>query len=219
MVSPNSVASEVCKKEIEVAAESNKRFIPVLYRELAKGADLHPKISSHNWVFIRDEQELEKTLPALVEAINTDLDWLAQHTRLQNRAIEWDNKGRNDSYLVRGNDLQEAEAFISEGATGKEPAPTPLHVQYVQAARNYAAAIRRRNRIIATVVGVALFGLAIFASFQAVRATNNQHLAQTQEAIAQANATEANQQRATAQANEAIAQQNARAANSLALAS
>ena len=71
VVSPDSVASEVCKKEIEVAAESNKRFIPILYRELAKGADLHPKISSHNSVFMRDEQELEKTLPALVEAINT----------------------------------------------------------------------------------------------------------------------------------------------------
>ncbi len=219
VISPDSVASEVCAKELGIAAESNKRFIPILYREPGKGAKLHEKISSHNWVFIRDEQELEKTLPALVDAINTDLDWIAQHTRLYNRAKEWDSKGRNDSYLVRGNDLQDAESFINEGATGKEPAPTPLHVEYVQAARNYAAAVRRRNRIIATVVGVALFALAIFASFQAVRATNNQHLAQTQEAIAQANATEANQQRATAQANEAIAQQNERAANSLALAS
>ena len=43
VVSPDSVASEVCKKEIEVAAESNKRFIPILYRELAKGADLQPE--------------------------------------------------------------------------------------------------------------------------------------------------------------------------------
>jgi len=219
VISPDSVASEVCAKEIEIAVSSNKRFIPILYREPGKGAALHPKISSHNWVFIHDEQELEKTLPALVDAINTDLDWLAQHTRLFNRAKEWDSKGRNDSYLVRGNDLQDAEKFISEGAGGKEPAPTPLHVEYVQAARNYAAAVRRRNRIITAVVGVALFVLAIIASIQAVRATNNQHLAQTQEAIAKAKATEANEQRATAQANEALAQQNYRAANSLALAS
>jgi WD40 repeat protein len=219
VISPDSVASEVCAKELEIAAESNKRFIPILYREPGKGVNLHPKISSHNWVFIHDEQELEKMLPALVDAINTDLDWLAQHTRLFNRAKEWENKGRNDSYLVRGNDLQDAESFISAGAGGKEPPPTPLHVEYVQAARNYAAAVRRRNRIITAVVGAVLFALAIFASLQAVRATNNQHIAQTQESIAQANATEANQQRATAQANEAIAQKNAREANSLALAS
>ena len=178
-----------------------------------------PKISSHNWVFMRDEQELEKTLPALVEAINTDLDWLAQHTRLQNRAIEWNNKGRNDSYLVRGNDLQEAEAFISEGATGKEPAPTSLHVEFVQAARNYAAAIRRRNRIITAVVGVALLALSIFALAQWAVAATERDRANNNAATAVAEKVRADDNAATAQANEVIAQQNARVGNSLALAS
>jgi WD40 repeat protein len=219
VISPDSVASEVCKKEIELAVESNKRFIPILYREPGKEAKFHEKISSHNWVYIRDEQELEKTLPAFIEAINTDLDWLAQHTRLFNRAKEWDNRGRNDSYLVRGNDLQNAETFISEGAAGKEPAPTPLHIEYVEAARSYAAALRRRNRIITAVVGVVLFVLAVIASIQAVRATNNEqeaianlNTANTQEAIAQANEKIAIE-------NEEIANANARAANALALAS
>lgn len=225
VISPDSVASEVCAEELEIAADSNKRFIPILHREPGKGAKLHPKISSHNWVFIRDEQELEKMLPALVDAINTDLGWLAQHTRLFNRAKEWDTKGRNDSYLVRGNDLQDAESFITEGATGKEPPPTQLHVDYVQASKKFAENVRRRNRSIAGVVGVALVALSIFAMIQRNQALDNRDTANTQEAIAQANATEANQQRATAQANEKIAQENeatanknAREANALALA-
>ncbi|HKJ37837.1 MAG TPA: TIR domain-containing protein, partial [Anaerolineales bacterium] len=226
VISPDSVASEICQREIDIAVESNKRFIPIMYREPGKDAKLHEKISSHNWVFIRDEDELEKTMPALVEAINTDLDWLAQHTRLYNRAKEWQDKGRNDSYLVRGNDLQDAEAFISEGAAGKDPAPTALHAEYVKAAQNYAAAVRRRNRIITAVVGVVLFVLAVFASIQAVRATRNEraavdnlNVAYTQQVRAEIGEAEAVSQRATAQANEMIAKENERAANSLALAS
>jgi WD40 repeat protein len=226
VISPDSVASEVCKKEIDLAVESNKRFIPILYREPGRDGKLHEKISSHNWVFIRDEQELEKTLPALVEAINTDLDWLAQHTRLFNRAKEWESKGRNDSYLVRGNDLQDAETFISEGAGGKEPAPTPLHVDYVKAAQKFAASVRRRNRIIAAVVGVALFALAVVASIQAVRATNNAqeaianlNIANTAQVLADNNAATAQANEKIAIENEEIANANARAANSLALAS
>lgn len=226
VISPDSVASEVCKKEIELAVESNKRFIPILYREPGKESKLHEKISSHNWVFIRDEQELDKTLPALVEAINTDLDWLAQHTRLFNRAKEWDAKGRNDSYLVRGNDLQDAETFIGQGAAGKEPAPTPLHVEYVQAARKYAASIRRRNRIIAAVVGVALLALSIFAFIQwgvaeaeTVRANNNANTAVAEQIRADNNAATAVANEQIAKENEAIAQTVARVANALALAS
>jgi WD40 repeat protein len=226
VISPDSVASEVCAKELEIAANSNKRFIPILYREPEKGSNLHPKISSHNWVFIRDEQELEKMLPALVEAINTDLDWLAQHTRLFNRAKEWESQNRNDSYLVRGKDLQDAEAFISLGAAGKEPPPTPLHAEYVQAAQKFAATTRRRNRIIAAVVGVALFALAVVASIQAVRATNNEqdaianlNIANTEQVRADNNAATAAANEKIAIENEAVANQNARAANALALSS
>lgn len=226
VISPDSVASEVCKKEIELAVESNKRFIPILHREPGKEAKLHEKISSHNWVFIRDEQELKKTLPALVEAINTDLDWLAQHTRLFNRAKEWESKGRNDSYLVRGNDLQDAETFISQGAAGKEPAPTPLHIEYVIAARKFAAAVRRRNRIIAAVVGVALLALSIFALIQwgvaeaeTVRANNNANTAVAEQIRADNNAATAVANEQIAKENEAIAQTVARVANALALAS
>jgi len=216
VISPDSVASEVCQKEIEIAVASNKRFIPILHREPGKGANLHEKISSHNWVYMRDEDEMVKMLPSFIEAINTDLDWLAQHTRLFNRAKEWEDRGRNDSYLVRGSDLQDAENFISEGAAGKDPSPTPLHVEYVKAAQKFAAARRRRNRIITVVVGVALFALAVFASIQAVRATNNEKQAVANLNIAYTEQVRADNNAATAQANEAIAQKNSRKASALA---
>jgi WD40 repeat protein len=218
VISPDSAASDVCKKEIEIAADSNKRFIPIMYREPGKDVQIHPKISSHNWVFIRDEAELEKTLPSLVEAINTDLDWLAQHTRLFNRAKEWEHKGRNDSYLVRGNDLQDAETFITEGAGGKEPPPTALHVTYVQAARKFAAAVRRRNRIIAAVVGVALLVLSVIALIQWGNALTQKGIADDNAATAVANQYIANTAEAVAVTAQSDAERKARESNALALA-
>ena len=218
VISPDSVASEVCAKELAIAADSNKRFIPILHRDPGKGAALHPKISSHNWVFMRDEQEMEKNLPPLVQALNTDLDWLAQHTRLLNRALEWERKGHNDSYLVRGTDLQEAQTFIEQGAAGKEPAPTALHVEYVQAARKHAAVIRRRNRIIAAVVGVALFVLSIFALVQWAIAEEEKVRADNSASTAIANERIAHTQEAIAIDAQAQAEKEARVANAQALA-
>lgn len=218
VISPDSIASEVCAKELAIAVESNKRFVPILYREPGKGAVLHSKISSHNWVFMRDEQELEKNVPPLVEALNTDLDWLAQHTRLLNRALEWERKGHNDSYLVRGTDLQEAQTFIEQGAAGKEPAPTTLHVEYVQAARKHAAVIRRRNRIIAAVVGVALFFLSIFSLFQWGRAAISEETAIANLQVAQTQESRALTQEAIAIEAQVKAEKEARVANAQALA-
>ena len=91
--------------------ESNKCFIP------DSGIVSQPRVLTFNLkysviigVFMRDEQELENTLPALVEAIKTDhLDWLAQHTRLQDCAIERHNKGDAEVIAIwcAGVDLQE----------------------------------------------------------------------------------------------------------------
>ena len=199
VISPDSVASEVCQREIELAVASNKRFIPILYREPSKDSKLHEKISSHNWIFIHDEKELDEKLPALIEAINTDLDWLAQHTRLFNRATEWDAKGQNESYLIRGKDLEEADAFIMLGDAGKEPAPTSLQKDYVKAAKKYAEAVRRRNRNLSIAVGVSLIALTIFSLFQWWRANQKSIEAERSREIAQENYEEAEKQRLIAE--------------------
>jgi hypothetical protein len=46
-----------------------------------------------------------------VDALDTDLDWVPAHTRLLTRAIEWDNNGRENSFVLRGSDLQRAEEW------------------------------------------------------------------------------------------------------------
>lgn len=131
VISSDSLNSKVCADELAAAIENNKRLIPVLHREPAEGDRMDPKISSHNWVFMRSLDELRDGLPDMVRTINTDLDWVRLHTRLVERAVEWERQDKDSSFLLRGSDLEAAEGMVAEES--KEPALTSLQVAYVQA--------------------------------------------------------------------------------------
>jgi hypothetical protein len=98
VLSPDSVASEVCAKEVEHAVKHQKRLVPLVRREVdPKG--VHPALASHNWLFLRETDDFDTTLKTLDEAITTDLDYVRSHTRLLVRAREWESKARNNSFV------------------------------------------------------------------------------------------------------------------------
>lgn len=43
----------------------------------------------------RESDDFDSAVGSLIEALDTDLDWVRAHTRLLVRANEWDNSGRN----------------------------------------------------------------------------------------------------------------------------
>ena len=145
VLSPDSVASSVCREEIDHAAKHNKRFLPIVHREGFDMAQVHPSISSHNWLFFRDTDDFEAAFRDLQTAIATDLDYTNAHTRLLVRAIEWQTKGKNSSFLLRGIDLDDASQWLIKG-TDKEPKPTALQAQYIRASRDAESAKRKANQ-------------------------------------------------------------------------
>lgn len=193
VISPDSLKSKVCSDEIQTAVDNNKRLIPVLHRDAEKGDPIHPKISSHNWIYMRDEPELEAHMPDMVQVIHTDLDWVKAHTRLLRRAVEWEGNGRNNSFLLRGEDLKRAEAWQNRAA-GKEPAATELQTRYIADSRKDAT---RRTRILAAgiTVSVIIALLALFSYVQSVEANQQRHLAEEARATAVVNEHEALLQR------------------------
>ena len=110
-------------------------------------------------------ESTEAEIPTLLEAINTDLEWVREHTRTLERAIEWDQQGRDKSFLLRGVDLEAAENWQADAVQGKEPQPTHLQAIYIQTSRQDAKR-RRRNLLIgvsvALVVSIALGITALF---------------------------------------------------------
>ena len=110
IISPDSVASEVCTLEIEHAVKHNKRLIPVVWAETD---EVHPAISTHNWIYLRPEDDFAASFALLIEALDTDLSYVREHTRLLNRAIEWNQNDRQRTNILRGSDLMLAEGWLA----------------------------------------------------------------------------------------------------------
>lgn len=140
VVSPDSIASPVCRDEIEYGVKCNKRFLPIVWRDNFELTQLHPAIASHNWLLFRESDNFEQAFQELLQAIDIDLEHVRAHTRLLIRALEWQSKGQNPSFLLRGTDLEDAEQWLMQGA-GKDPQPTTLQGEYIIASSSAAAAI------------------------------------------------------------------------------
>src|SRR5258708_9054948 len=141
VITPDSAASQICGEEIAHAVDNKKRLIPLVHH------DVDPKLvnsalSSHNYLFCRETDDFAGVMKTLIQVLETDLDYVHMHTRLLQRAREWDNNKRNPSFTLRGTDLRVAEAWLEDGAE-KKPSPTPLQTQYIAASRKLAVASQR----------------------------------------------------------------------------
>ena len=142
VISPDSVESKVCKQELGHALENNKRLAPIWHRDVDDGS-VPPDLSSHQYIYFRESDDFDKAFESLIEALDTDLEWVRAHTRLLTRAKEWDREGRDGSFLLRGKDLEAAEALQVREAE-KEPKLTALQKEYVLASRQAATGFQRR---------------------------------------------------------------------------
>src|SRR5215207_5191931 len=148
LISPDSVASEVCNVEIGRAALNNKRIIPIVLR------DVEPKTTNEhirklNWTFIRETDNFEEGLAKVKTAIELDLDWLEEHRRLLVRSLEW-HRRKDPSLLLRGRDLRNARHMLTT-ATSKDPTPTDLQKVFIE----YSLRSERSRMITFFVTGLA----------------------------------------------------------------
>jgi tetratricopeptide (TPR) repeat protein len=171
VLTPDSVASEVCAREIAHAASHNKRMVPIVARDVDAKAVPEP-LAKLNWIFSRASDDFETAAGSLVSALDTDLEWVHAHTRLLTRAIEWEANKKSNSFVLRGEDLRSAEQWLAQAGTEKDRQPTALQTEYIIASRKAAA---RRQRItlgavtFGFVVAIALAIVAFFARQEAVK--------------------------------------------------
>ena len=164
VLTPDSVTSKVAEKELAHAVANNKRVVPVVYRDVK--ADLVPKsLAELNWIFCRENDDFQKAIDTVISALDTDIEWVRAHTRLLTRAIEWKAKGKNSSFVLRGDDLKAAEQWLAQAGSDKERQPTALQTEYIIFSRKAAA---RRLRV---TLGAVAFG-AVVAIVLAILAWN-----------------------------------------------
>jgi WD40 repeat protein len=184
VLTPDSVASEVCGREIAHAAAHNKRMVPIVARDVDAKAVPEP-LAKLNWIFSRASDDFEAAAGSLVSALDTDLEWVHAHTRLLTRAIEWEANKKSNSFVLRGEDLRSAEQWLAQAGAEKERQPTALQTEYIIASRK-AAARRQRITLSAVTFGALLaVGLAIVAFIQRQQAIEQKNLADQRRAEAE----------------------------------
>ena len=159
IISPNSVASRMCLKELNFARSLNKQVIPVVRRDVP-GSSIPEGLKSPNWIHFENDAAFSTDLAELIDAIESDPHVAAEHARLQDREAGWRSSGRNHSQLLRGRDLKAAEWFLANAPAKGSTSPTRGQREYVAASRR-GRQVRRGigAAVLAVVVGLATFGL------------------------------------------------------------
>src|SRR5829696_1975339 len=129
LISPDSAKSKICGKEIDTAIENGKRIVPIVVREI-QWEDTPPQLGHLNYIFFSRDDDFDTAIKKLLNAIQTDYAWAATHRQLQVKALEWERGDQENSFLLRGKELTDAELQLATN-TSKEPYPTDLQREYV----------------------------------------------------------------------------------------
>ncbi len=176
VLSLDSVTSQVCGREIEHALQHNKRIIPIICKSDFSNDQVHPKLASINWIFF-DPNDFAGSFEKLIATLDSNLDHAKMHTRLLTRALEWEEKKRNNSFLLVGRDLADAETWLASCA-GLIPKPTPLHTQYILEGQRMKSVRQKRLTVAAMVVLCITLGLGVFAETQREQAVKDRKIAE-----------------------------------------
>ena len=182
VVSPEAVKSEQCAWEWDRTLELSKRLLPVVFKSVPDH-DIPEKLRRLQFVRFDSGAGFAK-LSQLAEALRLDLDWIREHTRLGEQARRWDKRGRPESLLLRGDDIDAAGRWK---ATRNAAAPeiTDAQRDFVKASEaaesvrlgkereQLKATVRQQRRIawllggVAVLMGGSILGLVawIYQSF------------------------------------------------------
>ena len=173
IISPESIASYECGVELEQAIKLNKRLVPILRKDVDAKA-VHPSLSALNWIYFRDRDDFDSALQTLLQALDTDLEHVRQHTRLLVAAIEWEKQNRDESLLMRGKVLERVEQWLASGRN-TAPHPTELQENYTITSRlaetaRHKTDARRQQLVLASVIlgliASSVFGLVAFHQYR-----------------------------------------------------
>ncbi|MBD2542331.1 MULTISPECIES: toll/interleukin-1 receptor domain-containing protein [Planktothricoides] len=161
IISPHSVNSPYCQKEINLALKYHKRIIPLLHVEQitqeiwqrrnpqgteaewqdyqAKGlhssfTNIPPEIAKINWVYFRENiDNINAALAGLIDLFYKHQDYVRQHTELLAKALEWAENKKPNRYLLVAEERQKAEDWLEIRFKGEQAPcqPTDLHCEFI----------------------------------------------------------------------------------------
>lgn len=167
-VSPDSARSPIVDEELAYTRSLSKRVIAILHRAI-DFAKAPPRVSALNvkiHIPLAADPGFAPGVAQLAEALQTDVAWLREQTRLQLEALQWIESARHDDKLMRGSEIPAAEAWLMRRPVNADGVSDSLQAYFIasreaQARRDAAerAAMKRQRRL------QALVGVLTFVAF------------------------------------------------------
>jgi TIR domain-containing protein/WD40 domain-containing protein len=191
VVSPEAIKSDRCVWEVDKTLALSKRLLPVIFKPVPEH-DIPEKLRRLQFVRFDSGPGFARPLSQLAEALRVDLDWIREHTRLGEIATRWDRRGRPESLLLRGDDLDAAKAWM---AARKPEAPEITNAQraFVKASEEgetsrlgrERAQLRRSARLLWAVASLVLlwFGYVLWKDYDVARRELNVFTARATDAL------------------------------------
>ncbi|WP_458789472.1 TIR domain-containing protein [Adonisia turfae] len=167
MLSPSSVRCEACLTQLSYAQSQQKRILPVIYRDVVKST-VPDGLESIPWSdFRRHGGDFLVNFGELFRTLESEPFHVRSHTRLLVKAAEWDAAQKDDSFLLRGNDLADSVSWLQQ-ATDKTPPVTALQKAYIEASQALPfKKIKTRSVALTTVVSaLAVSVIRLFGGLQ-----------------------------------------------------
>jgi|GEM_PF-3407054 len=143
LISEKSIASEKCLEELALAIEYNKRIIPVSIQKIGSKSALPDALASLSDIDFTAidlgaqanpmDMQRHKQVNVLVNEIENDKEYFHRHKQLLTRALKWRRLDKNDSFLIRGYNLSEAQTWLQEGLTRSKYRPNTYHQEFIRA--------------------------------------------------------------------------------------
>ena len=145
VLTPSSAKSSHCADEVKEALALKKRILTLTWLPLGDAPSTPdgplPLLSHIQSIFFYDDPKVANSgfgngLARLVEALNLDFDWILDHTRYMERAVEWQTHEKPVHLLLNGPKVAEAKTWLARRPK-KAPELTPLHLEYIAASEAY----------------------------------------------------------------------------------
>ncbi len=134
-ISPKSVKSVYCLKELRHALSYQKRIVPLLIEDTPI-EDFPPEIKQLQYIDFTDNQDqidFDSDIDEILNILNQDKGYLEEHKMMLARALQWEKEGKKVSYLLRGFNLENARTWLRLNENRETYAPTAIHSEFIMA--------------------------------------------------------------------------------------
>lgn len=112
LLSPSSALSEVCQWEVELAESLKKKIAPIVIKDV-EGEKIPKLLSRLNYIFATEADRLDNAVSSLNDALSGTAEWLREHTRLSERALTYQRKGKRFGDLLRSDEIIAAQNWLA----------------------------------------------------------------------------------------------------------